>query len=135
MAAFMGALPPGLSAAPPNSGPAVAPHGMVANTTEALSKLRIALEQMQSALPSIPMGTELHDALLKAVSTVGKHLSDFQDSPQMKMQMLLQLIQQARARQPAAALANIAGAPQPGAPPTAPVLTPPPEPPGMGAAA
>lgn len=131
MPPFPGALPPSLMGGPPHAGPAVAPHGTPGNATQGLSDLKIALEALQKALPSVPMGTELHKSVLDAVSKIGKHMTDLQDSPQMKMQTLLQMIQQARAKQPNAALAGMAG----GTPPHPPMLAPPAAPPGMAAAA
>ena len=127
--AYGGPLPATMSPAPPGAGPAVAPHGNQGNTTQGLGDVRIALEALQKALPSIPMGTELHGAVLKAVTDISKHMTEMQDSPQMKMQNLLQMIQKMRASQPNAALAGLSGgggAPPPGgsAPPP-PMLSPP----------
>jgi len=142
MPPFGGPLPPTMMPAPPSAGPAVAPHGNPGNTTQALGEIRIALEALQKALPSVPMGTELHNAVLDAIKKIGQHMTEMQDSPQMKIQNLLQMIQQAKAAQPNAALAGIAqggppgGAPPPGAgAPPPPVLSPPAGPPGMQAAA
>lgn len=128
MPPFGGALPPTMQPAPPNAGPAAAPHGNPGNTTQSLSLLRSALENMQKALPSIPMGTELHNAVIDAVKKIGSHMTEMQDSPQMKMQGLLQMIQQMKAGQPNQALAGMAGgggAPG-GQPPAPPVLGSPP---------
>ena len=130
MSGFQGALPPSLMGAPPNAGPAVAPHGAPGNAAAGMSKIKLGLEQLQAGLPDIPMGTEMHDAVMKAISTIGKHMTEMQDSPQMKMQNLLAMIQKARQQQPNAALAGMAGgAPHPpGAPP--PAMMPPPPMPG-----
>ena len=145
---FMGPIPPGLSAgapmppgmpgpapvpptmagAPAHAGPGVVPQGKPGQTTQGLSDLKIALEAMQKALPTIPMGTKLHEEVLKSVSSIGKHLTEFEDSPQMKIQNLLQMIARARAAQPNNALSALAQ----GGPPAPPVLAPPP---GMPAAA
>ena len=134
MPPFGGPLP-ALTPGPPHAGPAVAPHGAPGNASQGLGKVQVALTALQEALPQIPMGTELHEAVLKAVSTIGKHMTDAQDSPQMKMQNLLSMIQQMRAKQPNAALGAM-GAPAGGAPPPAPpMMAPPSAPPGMAAAA
>lgn len=120
-----------MTPAPPNAGPAVAPHGNPGQTTEGLGGIRIALEALQKALPTVPMGTELHNAVLDAVKKIGQHMSEMQDSPQMKMQQLLQMVQHAKQAQPNQALAGIAGVGAPGGapggqPPPPPVLSPPP---------
>lgn len=134
MPPFPGALPPTLTGGPLNAGPAVAPHGNPGNATQGMGDIKTALDALQKALPAIPMGTELHKAVLDAVSKIGKHMTEAANNPQMKMQNLLQMIQQAKAQQPNAALAGLAGGG--GAPPPAPPAMPPPAaPPGQQMAA
>jgi len=135
MPPFPGQLPPGLTSAPPTSGPAVAPHGNPGNATQGLGDIKTALTALQKALPSIPMGTELHEAVLSAISKIGKHMTEAQNSPQMQVQNLLKMIAEARAKAPQQGLAGAMGAPAGGAPPTPPALTPPPAPPGQAMAA
>lgn len=129
MPPFGGPLPQSLTSAPPNSGPAVAPHGTPGNTTESLSQIRQALELLQKALPGVPMGSELHSAIMGAVSKIGAKMSEMQESPQMKMQALLGMLTQLKAGQPNNALQSIAGgmgggggAPGGGAAPAPPIL-------------
>jgi hypothetical protein len=117
MPPFGGALPPTLSPAPPNAGPAVAPHGNPGNATGGLSDVKTALEALQRALPSIPMGTELHNAVLDSVKKIGAHMNEAQDNPQMKLQSLLQMMQRLKAAAPNAALAGMGGQQQPPQPP------------------
>lgn len=134
MPPFGGPLPPTMTPAPPNAGPAVAPHGNPGQASQGLGDIRIAVEQLQKALPSVPMGTELHTAVMDAIKKISTHMTQMQDSPQMKMQQLLQMIQRAKQAQPNQALAGMAGggAPPGGAPgggmppPAPPVLSPPP---------
>jgi hypothetical protein len=102
--------------APPGAGPAVAPHGNPGNTTQGLGDIRVALEALQKALPSVPMGTEMHHAVLDAIKKIGTHMTEMQESPQMKMQAMLQLMQRAKQAQPNQALAGLA---PPGGPPGA----------------
>ena len=139
MPPFPGALPPSLMGGPPNAGAAVAPHGNPGATAGGLSDLKIALEKLQAALPTLPMGTELHKAVLDAVGKISKHMTETQDSPQMKMQNLLAMVQKMKQQQPNAALgamAGPAGGPAGGQPPLPPTLPPPPAPPpGMAGAA
>lgn len=140
MPPFGGPIPPSLTPAPPNAGPAAAPHGNPGNTMQGLSDLKIALDAMQRALPSIPMGTELHQSIISSISKIGKHMTEMQDSPQMKMQNLLQMIAKLKAAAPNQALAGLAapaglgGAHPPGAPPAPPLLAPPTPPPAALAA-
>lgn len=127
MPPFPGALPPSMTGAPPNAGPAVAPHGTPGSSTQSMGDIKTALDALQKALPSVPMGTELHKAIMDAISKIGKHMSEAQNSPQMKIQNLLQMVQEARARAPNAALAGMAGGAPPAAP-TPPALMPQPAP-------
>ncbi len=126
MPPFGGPLPPSMMGAPQGAGPAVVPHGNPGMATQSLSQVNLALQALQKALPAIPMGTELHTAVIDAIKKIGAHMTEAQDNPQMKMQSLLQMIQAMRAAQPNRALASVAGPPG-GAPP------PPGAPPGMGA--
>ena len=134
MPPFPGPLPPGLTGAPPNAGPAVAPHGNPGNATQGLGDIKSALDALQKALPSIPMGTELHSAVLKSISDIGKHMTEAQNNPQMQVQNLLKLIAAKRAAAPQAGVQGaVGGGGSP--PPTPPALTPPPTPPGAAMAA
>jgi hypothetical protein len=65
--------------------------------------------------------------VLGAISKIGKHMTEMQDSPQMKMQNLLSMVMKARQAQPNAALAGMA-APAPGGAPPMPMGAPPPPP-------
>jgi hypothetical protein len=122
MPPFSGPLPPSLTGAPPGAGPGVPPAGTPGNTTASLGDIRIAVEALQKALPAIPMGTELHQAVAEAIKKISSHLGDMQDSGQMRMQNLMAMLQRARQAQPNQALAALGPKPGGGAPP---VLTPP----------
>ena len=137
MPPFPGPLPPTLTGGPQNAGPAVAPHGNPGNATQGMGDIKTALDALQKALPSIPMGTELHKTVLDAVAKIGKHMSEAQNNPQMKLQNLMQMIAQLKAQQPNAALAGLAGGAPGGQPPAPPALMPPPggAPPGQQMAA
>jgi hypothetical protein len=108
------------------------PHGNPGQTSQAIAQIKLGLEALQKALPAIPMGTELHNAVIDAVKKIGAHMTEAAEGPQMQMQQLLHMVQQAKAAQPNQALAGIAGGQQP---PQPPMLSPPPGPPGMQAAA
>ena len=76
-----------------------------------MALVKQALELMQRALPGIPMGTEFHTSVLKSVESIGKQAQQFAESPQMKMQIGLGLLQHIRQNQPTAALHAMAGGP------------------------
>ena len=70
-------------------------------------------------------------AVMDAIKKISTHMTEMQNSPQMKMQQLLQMVQRAKAAQPNQALAGLAGGAPPGGapsgqPPAPPVLSPPP---------
>ena len=135
MPPFPGALPPGLMGGPQNAGAAVAPHGNPGNATQGMSDIKTALDALQKALPAVPMGTELHKAVMDAISKIGKHMTEASNNPQMKLHNLLQMVQSLKGQQPNAALAGMAGGAG-GQPPTPPALMPPPAaPPGQQMAA
>ena len=132
MPPFGGPIPPTMMGAPPGAGPATVPHGNPGQTSQGIAQIRMALEALQKALPSVPMGTELHKAVMEAITKIGQHLTEAAQDPQMQMQQLMHMMQQAKAAQPNQALAGIAGGGQ--QPPQPPMLSPPPGPPGMQAA-
>jgi len=117
-------LPPSLMGGPPGAGPMAAPQGNPGNAMAAVSKIKSALTLLQEALPAIPMGSDVHGDVLKAVSMLAKHASsDQQGTDQQQITQLMALMQKLAQQRPNAALANLA----PNAPPAMP---PPPEPGG-----
>jgi hypothetical protein len=135
---FGGPLPPTMQPAPPGAGPAVAPHGNPGQATQGLGEIQIALQALQKALPSVPMGTEMHKSVLDAIKKIGEHMTEMQNSPQMQIQNLLAMIAKAKQGQPGAGLGGMAGAgggaPGGAPPPPPPMLSPPAPggaPPGM----
>jgi hypothetical protein len=95
----------------------------------ALAMVQTAVGLLQKALPAIPMGSDAHGDVLKAVSTLSKHVSDA-NGTQSQIAQLMQVIQQTAQSKPQEALARIA----PNAPPAMPP-NPAAPPPGMGMAA
>lgn len=81
-----------------------------------MTLVKTGLEALQAALPSIPLGSPLHAALLKAVTDLSKNMAQGPEDQGDKMQ---QLAQMARHTQQgggqAGALAKMM--PQPGQPP------------------
>jgi hypothetical protein len=125
----MGPMPmpsasPGGASPPPvggGTGPAATHGPMAGNAAQGMAKVKVGLEALQAALPMIPMGSELHADLMKAVSSISKHLSQGADQGGgAQIQQLLDLIRTAKTQ---------------GGPPVAPPGgggAPPMAPPGMG---
>lgn len=92
----------------------------------AMMQISAALQQIQRALPNLPIGSEIHKATLKALTDLSKHYqgpSDATDGAQQTMQQdnLRQMMQQAMMRRVLAAQqqggGQGGGAPPPTAPP------------------
>ena len=96
------AKPPGSAA--PNIGAAAQPQGNSGNAAQAMSLVRNALEMIQKALPMLPMGSPLHGDLLKAVSSMSKHIDQSQMNKGVDLQSLLQMVKQSSQQSPMAAL-------------------------------
>lgn len=109
-------LPPSVSPAPANVGPAVAPQGNQGNVAMALIDVRNAVNLIQKALPMIPLGAPLHAELLDTVKKISKHLTPGDDNHGLQLQSLLQMARSASSQPPVAALARLA-APGPNAAP------------------
>jgi hypothetical protein len=114
-----GAVPP-----QPNAGAATVPQGNQGNQVQALSLVRNGLEMFQKAISMIPMGAPLHADLLKAISTVSKHMEHNDANKGVDIQSLLQIARQASQQSPVQALNRMN--PAPNAPPAMPT---PPTPP------
>ena len=104
------------------------PSPMAGNGMQGVEKVTIGLKALQEALPSLPLGSEMHQAVLDAVGKIGKHLPQggTGGDPQSMMQQLALMARSAKAEpQQAAALQGLmgggGGAPPPpgggGAPP------------------
>lgn len=69
-------MPPSLQAGPPGTGGVQGPQGNPGNTLAAIAKVKTALTLIQTALPSIPMGSDFHNDILKALPLLTKHIPD-----------------------------------------------------------
>jgi hypothetical protein len=76
---------------------------------DAAGKIKMGISLLLEAAPAVPMGSDLHTAILDASKKIGAHLSEFQESQQQKVGNLLQMISSIRAAQPQAALASMGG--------------------------
>lgn len=100
---------------------------MAGAAAQGMAKVRLGLEALQAALPMLPMGGDLHADVMKAVSTLSKHLQQgAADQGGGTIQQLLDMIRTAKTQggPPAAA-------PPGGGPPTMPGMGAPPPPPAM----
>jgi hypothetical protein len=111
-----------------------APHA--GTQAQATSKLEAGMKLLQEALSGLPMGSPQHNAVLKALSDIGKHMPTGgagQTDPNAMIQQLAQLARAARTEGPQhGALAGMMGG---GAPPAGPIPgagAPPPAPPMGG---
>jgi hypothetical protein len=85
---------------------------------QGLTGVKVGLEALQKALPQIPMGSELHTAVLKAVETISSKLekAGAANDPGAMIQQLMEMARNAKSN-PNAAAALPQGAPPPGGPP------------------
>ena len=125
---------PGLPGAMPpmgGAGPATMAGPMAGSGQQGMASLKVGLESLQKALPQLPMGSALHQAVLKAVADIGKHLEKEGGSGGDQMGAIQQLMEMARA---AKTQPNMSAMMPGGAPPVGPGAgAPPPPTPPMGA--
>jgi len=122
---------PGHPPGPPGgTGPATSPGGMAGNQAHGMDKVKTGLKMLMEALPTLPLGGELSNAVMKAANDIGKHLTEgMEGDPQAQVQMLAKMAQQAKA-QPGQ-MGAVQGLMGGGAPPPPGAGAPPPPP--MGA--
>lgn len=98
---------PSVAPAPANVGPVATPQGNPGNTQAAMTKVKNALQMLQSALPDIPMGNQLHSDVLNVVKSLSKHLSESNDNKGLELQQLIQMAKGSAQNAPTAALARM----------------------------
>ena len=115
---------PGLPGAMPSmggAGPATMPGPMAGSAQQGLSALKVGLESLQKALPQLPMGSALHQSVLKAVADIGKHMEKEGAGGGDQMGAIQQLMELARNAKTQPNMAGMmpggAGAPPPPTPP------------------
>ena len=116
---------PGLPGAMPpmgGAGPATMPGPMAGSANHGMAALKVGLESLQKALPQLPMGSALHQSVLKAVADIGKHMEKEGGSGGGdQMGAIQQLMELARAAKTQPSMAGMmpggAGAPPPPTPP------------------
>ena len=114
------------------AGPATMPTPMQGAQRQGFASLKVGLEALQKALPQLPMGSALHQSVLKAVADIGKHLEKEGAAGSDQSGAIQQLMELARAAktQPNMAAMMPGGAPAGGLPGAG---APPPPMPPMGA--
>ena len=88
------------------------------NQAAAMSKVKVAVQALQDALPSIPLGTPLHDVVLNSVKALSKHFEKDAESPALSMQSLVQMARSSGQNNQMAALSRM----QPQSPNTPPAM-------------
>ena len=88
-----------------------------------MAKIGNALKELQEALPAIPMGSELHTAVLDTVKKLTQVVQNDKPDPAMQLQELVRSAREGASGGPQAALARMV---PPGAGPNAPPAVPPP---------
>lgn len=90
----------GMGAPPANVGPHTIPQNNPGNSKEALVMLTQAAALVGKAIPSVPMGSEMHQKVLKLATDLTKLVGEFkevatkQEQAQMLVQHLMQMRQQ-----------------------------------------
>lgn len=108
------------------TGAAMMPGPMAGASAHGTASIKLGLEALQKGLPELPMGSDLHASVLKAVADISKHMGTEGNPAPGRDEMMQQLVQMAHAGPP--------GAPPPGlgAPPPPGGMPPPgPPPPGL----
>lgn len=94
---------------PQGTGGVTAPQPQSGTASSAISQVQNALRALQQALPNLPMGSDLHTAVLKSVSDISKKIGSGEGSPALQTQSLLNQLRQAQQQQPMAQIAKVLG--------------------------
>lgn len=112
-----GGPPPG--GPPGGTGAATTVSGMPGMAHQGMAQVKTALEMLQKALPSLPLGSPLHQKTLKFVADVSKELGQGeQGGPDVKQQVA-QMARQGTNPMQEAALSKLMPPPPQAAPPAA----------------
>lgn len=79
------------------------------NAAAAVAGVRQAVELLQTQLPNIPVGSELHKAVLESVTKLAKHAAAADASPGVQQTAGRNLMQQQQTEAPYAALMKALG--------------------------
>lgn len=100
-------LPPQMAPAPAHAGAATMPQGNPGNAASAMLEVRNAVQMLEKALPGIPMGSPLHEKIMKVTSELVKELSQGDENQALQMQSLVQMMRSAGQQQPISALSRM----------------------------
>lgn len=102
-------MPPTVAPAAAHAGPATMGQGNPGNVASAMMQVKNAVEMLQKALPSIPMGTPLHEKVLKVTSELAKELSQTGggENQALQLQSLVQQLRSQSQQQPMSALSKL----------------------------
>jgi hypothetical protein len=93
------------------------PGPMAGSAQQGLAALKAGLESLQKALPQLPMGSSLHQSVLKAIGDIGKHMEKEGAAGVDQSGVVQQLMEMARAAKTQPSMAGMmpggAGAPPP----------------------
>ena len=93
------------------------PGPMAGSAQQGLAALKVGVEALQKALPQLPMGSALHQSVLKAIGDIGKHMEKEGAGGGDQMGAIQQLMELARAAKTQPSMAGMmpggAGAPPP----------------------
>ena len=90
-------MPPSLSGQPPmGASPISSPSGSPGSSAGAMSKVREAINILQSALPELSPGTDEHKSVLNAISSMSKYVAPSAAVPGVQKTTLNDLQQQAQ---------------------------------------
>lgn len=101
------------------AGPATMPTAMGGSSKQGMSALKVGLESLQKALPQLPLGSALHQSVLKALTDIGKQLEKHGDSGADQSGAIQQLVEMARLQKTQPGMAGMmpGGAPPAGGAP------------------
>lgn len=98
------------------TGAATAPRPMMGTGQQSMTLVHTGIEALQKALVGLPMGSELHTAVLKAITDISKRMDNSQGDASSKMQALVAMAREAQNNPQAAMMQKMqmgGGQPQP----------------------
>lgn len=86
-----------MQAPPANAGPHTIPQSNPGNIMHGMQMLQQAAMLLTQAIPIIPMGSPLHQKIMKIATDLTKEIGDLKQNMQQQVQTLLQQVQAAKA--------------------------------------
>lgn len=114
------ALPPSITGTPPvGASPASQPSGNPGAAANGMAGVRTAVQILQSELPKFPIGSDLHKAVMTAITSLSRHAPEAEASPGVQQTALAGAQQQSQQQAPMQALMSSMGGGGGGMPPMA----------------